>query len=89
MSSCHWSFVEGLDVSALLGPIKSLEGRPGHPAADPRILLGLWLFGTLEGVASARQVASLCGEHITGWYRQSSGCTTGSGCHRGCRAFLC
>ena len=59
-----WSFVEGLDVSALLGPIKSLEGRPGHPAADPRILLGLWLFGTIEGVASARQVARLCGEHI-------------------------
>jgi hypothetical protein len=47
-----------LDLSALLSPIKSLEGRPGHPAADPRILLAVWLF------ASARQVARLCGEHI-------------------------
>ena len=47
-----------------LSPIKSLEGRPGHPAADPRILLALWLFATIEGVASARQVARLCGEHI-------------------------
>ena len=59
-----WRFVEGLDLSALLGPIKSLEGRPGHPAADPRILLALWLFATIEGVASARQVARLCGEHV-------------------------
>src|SRR3984893_12977634 len=59
-----WRFVEGLDLSALLSPIKSLEGRPGHPAADPRILLALWLFATIEGVGSARQVARLCGEHI-------------------------
>jgi len=59
-----WRFVEGLDLSALLGPIKSLEGRPGHPAADPRILLALWLFATIEAVVSARQVARLCGEHI-------------------------
>jgi transposase-like protein DUF772 len=27
-------------------------------------LLALWLFATIEGVASARQVARLCGEHI-------------------------
>jgi transposase len=59
-----WRFVEGLDLSELLGPIKSIEGGPGHPAADPRILLALWLFATIEGVASARQVARLCGEHI-------------------------
>lgn len=59
-----WRFVEGLDLSALLSPIKSLEGRPGHPAADPRILLALWLFATIEAVVSARQVARLCGEHI-------------------------
>jgi len=55
-----WRFVEGLDLSALLSPIKSLEGRPGHPAADPRILVvALWLSATIEGVASARQVARL------------------------------
>ena len=28
-----WRFVEDLDLSALLSPIKSLEGRPGQPAA--------------------------------------------------------
>jgi transposase len=59
-----WGVVEGLDLAAMLGPIKSIEGRPGHPAADPRILLALWLFATIEGVASARQVARLCGERV-------------------------
>jgi len=59
-----WRFVEGLDLTALLVGIKSVEGRPGHPPADPRILLALWLYATIEGVASARQAARLCGEHI-------------------------
>jgi transposase len=59
-----WRFVEGLDLPVLLAGIKALEGRPGHPPADPRILLALWLYATIEGVASARQVARLCEDHI-------------------------
>ena len=59
-----WRFVEGLDLTALLVGIKAVEGRPGHPPADPRILLALWLYATIEGVASARQVARLCDEHV-------------------------
>jgi hypothetical protein len=46
-----WRFVEGLDLSALLSPIKSLA----RPSGGGRIL-------TIESVASARQVARLCGE---------------------------
>ena len=38
-----WRFVEGLDLTALLVGIKAVEGRPGHPPADPRILLALSL----------------------------------------------
>src|ERR1019366_632018 len=37
-----WRFVEGLDLSALLGPIKSLEGRPGIRL---RIRASCWLCG--------------------------------------------
>ena len=59
-----WRFVEGLDLTVLLAGIKAVEGRPGHPPADPRILLALWLYATIEGVASARQVARLCEDHI-------------------------
>ena len=50
-----WRFVEGLDVSALLAGIKAVEGHVGHPPADPRILVALWLFATIDGVGSARR----------------------------------
>src|SRR5215217_140103 len=59
-----WSFAERLDLSALYGAIKAVEGHPGHPPADPRILLALWLYATVEGVGSAREVDRLCREHI-------------------------
>jgi len=44
-----WRFVEGLDLGALYTTIRSVDGRPGHPPADPRILLALWLHATAEG----------------------------------------
>jgi transposase len=59
-----WRFVEGLDLGVLRTTIKSVDGRPGHPPADPRILLALWLYATVEGIGSAREVARLCEEHI-------------------------
>ena len=59
-----WTFVEGLDVSALVAAVKAVEGRPGPPPADPRILLALWLYATADGVGSARELARLCDEHI-------------------------
>ena len=59
-----WSFAEGLDLSALYRAVKAVEGHPGHPPADPRILLALWLYATVEGVGSARELDRLCREHI-------------------------
>ena len=58
-----WAFAERLDLSALYGAIKAVEGRPGHPPADPRLLLALWLYATVEGVGSARELDRLCREH--------------------------
>jgi transposase len=55
-----WAFVESLDLSELYSGIRALEGEPGRPPPDPRILLALWLFATLEGVGSARQLDRLC-----------------------------
>jgi transposase len=55
-----WAFVEGLDLSALYAQIRAREGEPGRPPPDPKIMLGLWLFATLEGVGSARQLDRLC-----------------------------
>jgi transposase len=53
-----------LDLRALHATIKAVEGQPGHPPPDPRILVALWLFATIEGIGSAREVARLCQEHI-------------------------
>lgn len=55
-----WEYVDGLDLSALLGPIRSLQGGPGRAAIDPRVLMSLWLYATLEGVGSARRLERLC-----------------------------
>ena len=53
------SFVESLDLSGLYGAIKSREGEPGRPPPDPAVLLALWLYATIEGVGSARQLDRL------------------------------
>lgn len=59
-----WKFVEGLDLSSICDEIASVAGRPGHPAADPRILFALWLYATLRGVGSARELNRLCEQHV-------------------------
>lgn len=54
-----WSFVESLDLDQLYAQVLSREGTAGRPAADPAVLLGLWLYATVEGVGSARELARL------------------------------
>ena len=55
-----WAYGLRLDLHELEKLIKAREGVPGHPAITPRLLLGLWLYATSEGVASARLLAKLC-----------------------------
>lgn len=55
-----WAFVAGLDLSELYACIRAREGEPGRPPPDPKILLALWLYASLEGVGSARQLDRLC-----------------------------
>jgi hypothetical protein len=64
-----WSFVETLDLDELYERIKARGETAGRPAADPRILLALWLYATLE--VSARLLARLCDYH--GMYRRICG----------------
>jgi transposase len=58
-----WAYVEEADLSALYASIKAVEGRPGRAATDPKILLALWMFATLDGVGSARALDRLCRDH--------------------------
>jgi transposase len=55
-----WAFVESLDLAAFYDAIKAREGAPGRPPADPAVVLALWLYATLEGVGSARELERLC-----------------------------
>lgn len=55
-----WEYVEDVDLSELEDRIKAREHRPGHPPAAPRLLLGLWLYATSNGVGSARALERLC-----------------------------
>ena len=54
-----WSFVETLNLSPLYEAIRAREGEPGRPPPDPAVLLALWLFATVEGVGSARELDRL------------------------------
>ena len=60
-----WEFVCQCDLSSLLSRVRAVEGNVGHPPADPRILLALWLLATLRGVGSARELARLCERHLS------------------------
>ena len=57
-----WAAVCALDLKSWLGEIKAVEGHVGRDATDPRLLVALWIFATLKGIGSAREVARLCAE---------------------------
>jgi transposase len=59
-----WTYVGGLDLSGFYARIQAREGEPGRPPADPKVLLALWLYASLEGVGSARQLDRLCERDI-------------------------
>ena len=60
-----WAFVEQCDLTPLYQPIRAVEGHAGRDATDPKILLALWLFATLKGVGSARELDRLCAQHLS------------------------
>jgi transposase len=66
-----WAFVQALDLSALYASIKAREGEPGRPPPDPAVLFALWLYATIEGVGSARQLERLAQRDVA--YRWIAG----------------
>lgn len=58
-----WRFVDGLDLSAFYAAIKAREGHAGRSPIDPKILVALWLYATIDGVGAAREVDRLCVSH--------------------------
>jgi len=58
-----WDFLQRLDVTDFYSSIRALLDSPGRPASDPRVLLALWVYATVDGVGSARRLDKLCREH--------------------------
>ena len=58
-----WGYVVRQDLSKLIEAIKARGSNAGRAAIDPCILFALWLYATLDGVGSGREVARLSLEH--------------------------
>jgi transposase len=58
-----WHFVDGLNLQAFYASIRAREGHAGRTPVDPKILVALWLYATIDGVGSAREVERLCDVH--------------------------
>src|SRR3984957_12377829 len=54
------AFVARLDLGPLRDAIKPRGAPPGPPAAAPAVLVTLWLYATVDGIGSARELARLC-----------------------------
>jgi len=59
-----WAMVGRLDLSLWMQRIKAVEGHVGRKATAPQLLVALWVYATLEGVAHARELARLCEHHL-------------------------
>jgi transposase len=59
-----WIAVCRLDLTSWLSEIKAVKGHVGRDATDPRLLLALWVFATLKGIGSARELDRLCRESL-------------------------
>ena len=55
-----WAFVQSRDLQALYARIRAVEGSVGRAPIDPAILMSLWLYATLDGAGSARELDRLC-----------------------------
>lgn len=58
-----WGYVQRQDWSTIESRIKARGSAPGRCAIDPRILYALWLYATLQGVYSGREIARLSCVH--------------------------
>ncbi|MFO0897188.1 MAG: hypothetical protein U0836_07135 [Pirellulales bacterium] len=57
-----WAAVSGLPLAGWLSEIRAVEGHVGRDATDPRLLVALWVYATLDAVSSARSWPG-CAKH--------------------------
>lgn len=59
-----WAAVCELNLGAWLAEVRAVEGHAGRNATDPRLLLAIWIFATLQAEGSARRLEVLCRDHL-------------------------
>src|SRR5271156_1204192 len=57
-----WTLVQGWDLTLFLQQIRARGTRPGRAATDPQLLIALWLYAAIDGIACGRKLATLCRE---------------------------
>ena len=55
--------IDKLDLRGLYADVRARGEVAGAPATDPKILLGLWVYATSNGVGSGREIARLVELH--------------------------
>lgn len=51
-----WALIERLDLSPLDDQLQAIDSNGGEDPIDPRILFALWVYATIEGIGSAREI---------------------------------
>lgn len=55
-----WELVGQCDLGRFYASIEAVEGQAGRPAYDPHLLISVWLYSYLQGIASGREIERRC-----------------------------
>lgn len=55
-----WDLLGGMDLTRFSAGIKSVKGRAGRNAWDPRLLIAIWIYAYSRGISSAREIERQC-----------------------------
>jgi transposase len=55
-----WDLVGRLDLRPFYEAVKAVEGHPGQPPFDPRLMISIWVYGLSRGISSARELSEWC-----------------------------
>ena len=55
-----WDLVGQCDLEPFYDQIEAVEGQAGRPPHDPRLLISLWLYSYMQGIASGREIERRC-----------------------------
>ena len=55
-----WELVGQLDLTRYTAEVKSVEGEPGRPPYDPRLLISMWIYAYSQRISGGRELERRC-----------------------------